>query len=136
MLFSIQIMKRPASLQVESFHLQMILSIKNKNWFHFYMAYGNLYGGVADNYAFSRFHDNAGIRDLPAVRHFKSADAVVEDHAPLIGNAVLLDRRINVNVVDQFADHAFGNRDSVGIEPDRSKKNGGWQADTCHPPEQ
>ena len=57
--------------------------------------------GVADCYAFSCFHDNVGLRNLPAIRHFKSADAVVEDHDPLIGNAVLLDRRINVNAVDR-----------------------------------
>lgn len=84
--------------------------------------YRDLGWGVADCYAFSCFHDNVGLWNLPAVRHFKSADAVVEDHDPLIGNAALLDRWISVNVVDQLPDHAPCNRGSVRIAPDGFKK--------------
>ena len=40
-------------------------------------SYCNLFRGVAECYAFSCFHDNVGLRDLPAIRHIKSADAVV-----------------------------------------------------------
>ena len=53
-------------------------------------SYCNLFRGVAECYAFSRFHDNVGLRDLPAIRHIESADAVVVEHGTLIGNAVLL----------------------------------------------
>ena len=34
--------------------------------------------GVADCYAFSCFHDNVGLRNLPAIRHIESTDAVVD----------------------------------------------------------
>ena len=57
-----------------------------------YLLYRNLFRGVAECYAFSCFHDNIGLRDLPAIRHIESADAVVVDHDTLIGNAVLLFR--------------------------------------------
>ena len=50
-------------------------------------SYCNLFRGVAECYAFSRFHDNVGLRDLPAIRHIESADAVVVDHDTLIGKA-------------------------------------------------
>ena len=53
---------------------------------HFYFfqsSYSDLCRGVADCYAFSRFHDNVGLRDLLAVWHFKGSDAVVEDHDTL-----------------------------------------------------
>ena len=40
-------------------------------------SYCNLFRGVAECYAFSCFHDNVGLRNLPAIRHIKSADAVV-----------------------------------------------------------
>ena len=40
-------------------------------------SYCNLFRGVAECYAFSRFHDNVGLRDIPAIRHIESADAVV-----------------------------------------------------------
>ena len=40
-------------------------------------SYSNLFRGVAECYAFSCFHDNVGLRNLPAIRHIKSADAVV-----------------------------------------------------------
>ena len=50
-------------------------------------SYRNLFRGVAECYAFSRFHDNVGLRDLPAIRHIESADAVVVDHDTLIGKA-------------------------------------------------
>ena len=53
-------------------------------------SYCNLFRGVAESYAFSRFHDNVGLRDLPAIRHIESANAVVVDDDTLIGNAVLL----------------------------------------------
>ena len=50
-------------------------------------SYCNLFRGVAECYAFSRFHDNVGLRDIPAIRHIESADAVVVDHDTLIGKA-------------------------------------------------
>ena len=53
-------------------------------------SYRNLFRGVAECYAFSRFHDNVGLRDLPAIRHIESADAVVVDHDTLIGSCPLL----------------------------------------------
>ena len=53
-------------------------------------SYCNLFRGVAECYAFSRFHDNVGLRDLPSIRHIKGTDAVIVDHDTLIGNAVLL----------------------------------------------
>ena len=46
-------------------------------------SYRNLFRGVAECYAFSCFHDHVGLRDLPAIRHIESADAVVEDHDTL-----------------------------------------------------
>ena len=55
-----------------------------------YLLYRNLFWGVAECYAFSCFHDNIGLRDLPAIRDIESADAVVVDHDTLIGNAILL----------------------------------------------
>ena len=59
---------------------------------HFYFmkrSYSNLYRGVADCYAFSRFHDNVGLRDLPAIRHIESANAVIVNDYALVGNAIL-----------------------------------------------
>ena len=50
-------------------------------------SYCNLFRGVAECYAFSCFHDDVGLRDLPAIRHIESADAVVVDHDTLIGKA-------------------------------------------------
>ena len=40
-------------------------------------SYCNLFRGVAECYAFSCFHDNVGLRDLPAIRHIKGTDAVI-----------------------------------------------------------
>ena len=40
-------------------------------------SYCNLFRGVAVCYAFPCFHDNVGLRDLPAIRHIKGTDAVV-----------------------------------------------------------
>ena len=68
-------------------------------------SYCNLFRGVAECYAFSCFHDNVGLRDLPAIRHIKGTDAVVVDHDTLIGNAVLLFGVVHLNVVDQLCDH-------------------------------
>ena len=70
-------------------------------------SYCNLFRGVAECYAFSRFHDNVGLRDLPAIRHIESADAVVVDHDTLIGNAVLLFSVVHLNVVDQLRNQRF-----------------------------
>ena len=38
-------------------------------------SYCNLFRGVAECYAFSCFHDNVGLRDLPAIWHIKGANA-------------------------------------------------------------
>ena len=60
-------------------------------------SYCKAFRGVAECYAFSCFHDNVGLRDLPAIRHIESADAVVVDHDTLIGNAVLLFSVVHLN---------------------------------------
>ena len=70
-------------------------------------SYRNLFRGVAECYAFSRFHDNVGLRDLPAIRHIESADAVVVDHDTLIGNAILLFGVVHLNMVDQLCSIRF-----------------------------
>ena len=84
--------------------------------------YCNLFRGVAECYAFSRFHDNVGLRDLPAIRHIESADAVVVDHDTLIGNAVLLFGVVHLNVVDQLRNHALCNGGCVCVSPYSFKK--------------
>ena len=48
-------------------------------------SYRKAFRGVAECCAFPCFHDNIGLQDLPAIRHIKSADAVVVDHDTLIG---------------------------------------------------
>ena len=53
-------------------------------------SYCNLFRGVAECYAFSCFHDNVGLRDLPAIRHIKGTNAVVMNIDTLVGNDVLL----------------------------------------------
>ena len=40
-------------------------------------SYCKVFRGVAECYAFSCFHDNVGLRDLPAIRHIKGTDAVI-----------------------------------------------------------
>ena len=60
-------------------------------------SYCKAFRGVAECYAFSCFHDNVGLRDLPAIRHIESADAVVVDHNALVGNAVLLFSVVHLN---------------------------------------
>ena len=69
--------------------------------------YCNLFRGVAECYAFSRFHDNVGLRDLPAIRHIKGTDAVIVNNDALIGNAVLLFGVVHLNMVDQLCNHPF-----------------------------
>ena len=75
------------------FHMQSVLigseyPVMDTLLFYFSQnSYCNLFRGVAECYAFSRFHDNVGLRDLPAIRHIESADAVVVDHDTLIGKA-------------------------------------------------
>ena len=39
-------------------------------------SYRDLFRGVAACSAFSCFHDNVGLRDLPSIRHIKGTDAV------------------------------------------------------------
>ena len=78
-------------------------------------SYCNLFRGVAECYAFSCFHDNVGLRNLPAIRHIESADAVVVDHDTLIGNAVLLFSVVHLNVVDQLRDHALCNGGRIRV---------------------
>ena len=72
----------------------------------FDFSYSELAWDVVDDYAFSCFHNNVGLRDLPAIRHIESADAVVVDHHPPIANTVLLFGVLHINVVDQFSHHA------------------------------
>ena len=85
-------------------------------------SYCNLFRGVAECYAFSRFHDNVGLRDLPAIRHIESADAVVVDHDALVGNAVLLFSVIHLNMVDQLRNHPLCNGSRIRVSPYRFKK--------------
>ena len=63
-------------------------------------SYCNLFRGVAECYAFSCCHDNVGLRDLPAIRHIESADAVIVNNDALVGNAILLFSVVHLNVVD------------------------------------
>ena len=70
---------------------------------HFYFlqsSYRDLYRGVADSYAFSRFHDDVGLRDLLAIRHIESADAVIVNIDALVGNAILLFSVVHLDVVN------------------------------------
>ena len=85
-------------------------------------SYRNLFRGVAECYAFSCFHDNVGLRDLPAIRHIKGTNAVIVNNDALVGNAVLLFSVVHLNVVDQFRDHALCNGGRVGVPPHRFKK--------------
>ena len=85
-------------------------------------SYCKAFRGVAECYAFSRFHDNVGLRDLPAIRHIKGTNAVVVDHDTLIGNAVLLFSVVHLNVVDQLRDHALCNGSRICVPPYRFKK--------------
>ena len=85
-------------------------------------SYCNLFRGVAECYAFSCFHDNVGLRDLPAIRRIKGTDAVVVDHDTLIGNAVLLFGVVHLNMVDQLCDHALCNGGCVCVSPYRFKE--------------
>ena len=85
-------------------------------------SYCNLFRGVAECYAFSRFHDNVGLRDLPAIRHIKSTDAVVVNNDALVGNAILLFGVVHLDVVDQFRDHALCNGSRVCVPLYRFKK--------------
>ena len=85
-------------------------------------SYCNLFRGVAECYAFSRFYDSVGLRDLPAIRHIESADAVVVDHDTLIGNAVLLFGVVHLNMVDQLCNHPLCNGGRVRVSPYRFKK--------------
>ena len=85
-------------------------------------SYCNLFRGVAECYAFSCFHDNVGLRDIPAIRHIKGTDAVIVNIDALIGNAVLLFSVVHLNVVDQLCDHTLCNGGRVCVPPYRFKK--------------
>ena len=78
-------------------------------------SYRKAFRGVAACYAFSHFHDNVGFRDLPAIRHIESADAVVVDHDTLIGNAVLLFSVVHLDMVDQLRVHTLCNGGHVRV---------------------
>ena len=82
----------------------------------------NLFRGVAECYAFSCFHDNVGLRDLPAIRHIKGTDAVIVNNDALVGNAVLLFSVVHLDVVDQLRDHTLCNSGRVRVPPYRFKK--------------
>ena len=78
-------------------------------------SYSYLCGGVADSYAFSRFHDDVGLRDFLAIRHIESANAVVMDDYALVGNAVPLFSVVHINVIDQLGHHALGDGGRAGV---------------------
>lgn len=65
-------------------------------------SYCNLFRGVAECYAFSCFHDNVSLRDLPAIRHIKGTDAVIVNIDALVGNAILLFSVVHLDTVDQL----------------------------------
>ena len=44
------------------------------------------------------------------------------DRHPLIGNTVLLDRRIDLDILNEFGNHAFGNGGSVCVAAYRFQK--------------
>ena len=69
--------------------------------------YRKAFRGVAECYAFSCFHDNVGLRDLPAIRHIKGTDAVIVNIDALVGNGVLLFNVVHLDMVDQLSDHAL-----------------------------
>ena len=83
-------------------------------------SYCNLFRGVAECYAFSRFHDNVGLRDLPAIRHIKGTDAVIVNIDALVGNAVLLFGVVHLNMVDQLCNHSLCNGGRVRVSPYRT----------------
>ena len=85
-------------------------------------SYRNLFRGVAECYAFSRFHDTVGLRDLPSIRHIKGTDAVIVNIDALVGNAVLLFSVVHLNVVDQLRDHALCNGGRICVPPYCLKK--------------
>ena len=49
------------------------------------------------------------------IRHLKSTDTVIVDRHPLIGNAILLDRRINLDVLNELGNHALCNGGSIDV---------------------
>ena len=46
-------------------------------------SYCNLFRGVVECYAFSRFHQDVPLGGGAAIRHLKGSDAVIEDHDTL-----------------------------------------------------
>lgn len=84
--------------------------------------YRDLGWGVADCYAFSRFHDDVSLRDLLAVWNFKGPDAVIVDDNPLIGDTVLLFRMVHVDMVNQLGHHTPGDFCNVGVPPHHLQK--------------
>ena len=89
---------------------------------HFYFpqsSYRKAFRGVAECYAFSCFHDNVGLRDLPAIRHIKGTDAVVVNNDTLVGNAILLFSVVHLDVVDQLRNHALCNGGRIRVPPYR-----------------
>ena len=85
-------------------------------------SYSNLFWCVAECYAFSCFHDNVGLRDLPSIRHIKGTDAVIVNIDALVGNAVLLFSVVHLNMVDQLCNHPLCNGGRVRVSPYRFKK--------------
>ena len=63
------------------------------------------------------FPKECPLGDLPTIRHLKSTNAVVVDRHPLIGNTVLLDRRINLDVLNELGNHALGNGGVCVVTP-------------------
>ena len=86
-------------------------------------SYCNLFRGTAECYAFSHFHDNVGLRKIPAIRHIESADAVVVNHDTLVGNAILFFGVVHLNVVDQLCDHTLCNGGRICYRRTVSRKS-------------
>ena len=108
-------------------YLCFLKSYKNTLLFYFLKSsYCNLFRGAAECYAFSHFHDNVGLRNLPAIRHIESADAadaVVVDHDTLVGNAILFFGVVHLDVVDQLCDHALCNGGRICYRRTVSRKS-------------
>ena len=85
-------------------------------------SYRNLFRGAAECYVFSCFHDNVGLRDLPAIRHIKGTNTVIVNNDALVGNAVLLFSVVHLDVVDQLCNHPLCNGGRVRVSPYRFKK--------------
>ena len=75
----------PATRTMQSVLIGSEYPVMDTLLFYFLQSsYRNLFRGVAECYAFSRFQKNVPLRDFPAIRHLKGTDAVIVN-APFSG---------------------------------------------------